>query len=136
MDDVRLPMVLGAMDDISQEGESSQDGDTPLDSMSSQVMILSQWSLCSICLIIIELKKLFTPEEVFGSWLTFMLGYLLQGQKAIYEKEARIVIDYSSLDEDLKEVVPIIWYWFLFLKAGFILFWNLSMWNYYDDLTN
>ena len=45
MDDVRLPMVSGAMDDISQEGESSQDGDTPLDSMSSQVMILCHWSL-------------------------------------------------------------------------------------------
>ena len=37
MDDIRLPMVSGAMDDISQEGESSQDGDTPMDSMSSQV---------------------------------------------------------------------------------------------------
>ena len=33
---------------------------------------------------------------------------IFQGQKAIYEREARIIIDYSSLDEDLKEVVLII----------------------------
>ena len=45
MDDIRLPMVSGAMDDISQEGESSQDGDTPMDSMSSQVMIRMGCSL-------------------------------------------------------------------------------------------
>ena len=39
MDDIRLPMVSGTMDDISQEADSSQDGDTPMDSMSSQVYI-------------------------------------------------------------------------------------------------
>lgn len=68
MDDIRLPMRMGTMDDISREDEPSSQpdsqstADTPLDSMSSQ------------------------------------------GQKAIYAKEAQIQIDYSSLDEDVKEV--------------------------------
>lgn len=70
MDDIRLPMKSGTMEDISREDEPSSqpDGgsqstaDTPLDSMSSQ------------------------------------------GQRAIYAKEAQIQIDYSSLDEDYKEV--------------------------------
>ena len=43
MDDIRLPMVSGTMDDISQEGDSSQDGDTPMDSMSSQVLYLRNY---------------------------------------------------------------------------------------------
>uniref|UniRef100_K1Q630 Structural maintenance of chromosomes protein n=1 Tax=Magallana gigas TaxID=29159 RepID=K1Q630_MAGGI len=68
MDDIRLPMRMGTMDDISREDEPSSQpdsqstADTPLDSMSSQ------------------------------------------GQKAIYAKEAQIQIDYSSLDEDVKEL--------------------------------
>ena len=41
MDDIRLPMVSGTMEDISQEGDSSQDGDTPMDSMSSQVPLFN-----------------------------------------------------------------------------------------------
>jgi structural maintenance of chromosome 1 len=63
MDDIRLPMVKGTMDDISQEGgggAASQDSE--VDSMSTQ------------------------------------------GQKAIYEREANIQIDYESLDEEMKEV--------------------------------
>lgn len=36
MDDVRLPMLRGTMDDISQEGEGVDSQDTPMDSMSSQ----------------------------------------------------------------------------------------------------
>ena len=30
--------------------------------------------------------------------------FFFQGQKAIYEREAKTIIDYSNLDEDLKEV--------------------------------
>ncbi len=37
MDDIRLPMMSGTMDDISEEGEGGSSQDTPLDSMSSQV---------------------------------------------------------------------------------------------------
>ena len=63
MEDIRLPMVRGTMDDISQEeGASSQADSEALDSMSSQ------------------------------------------GQKAIYEREAQITIDYERLDDDYKDV--------------------------------
>jgi structural maintenance of chromosome 1 len=66
MDDIRLPMVRGRMDDISQEEAVSSQPDasdsTPVDSMSSQ------------------------------------------GAKAIYEREANIVLDYSALDDDFKDV--------------------------------
>ncbi len=44
MDDIRLPMVNGTMDDISQasgQADDSSVGDTPIDSMSSQVIVLS-----------------------------------------------------------------------------------------------
>ncbi|XP_055958338.1 structural maintenance of chromosomes protein 1A [Patella vulgata] len=64
MDDIRLPMKRGHMDDITQENEPSShaDSETPVDSMSSQ------------------------------------------GAKAIYQKEAQIVIDYSSLTDDYKDL--------------------------------
>lgn len=66
MDDIRLPLVRGRMDDISQEGEASSQPDSSvgdnLDSMSSQ------------------------------------------GARAIYEKEARIKIDFDRLDEEYREV--------------------------------
>ena len=64
MDDIRLPMVSGSMDDISQaggDGSSQNDSDLP-DSMSTQ------------------------------------------GAKAIYEREARIAIDYEALDDGYKDV--------------------------------
>ena len=69
MDDIRLPMQRGSMEDISQEGETSSQVDpsnadsTPMqDSMSSQ------------------------------------------GAKAIYEREQQIMLDYSYLSEDYKDV--------------------------------
>ena len=63
MDDIRLPMVNGSMDDISQEGAGGRDSqESEMDSMSTQ------------------------------------------GQKAIYEKEANIQIDYENLDDDMKDV--------------------------------
>ena len=52
MDDIRLPMVSGTMDDISQEGDSSQDGDTPMDSMSSQVLYLKKNIIILRCLVL------------------------------------------------------------------------------------
>ena len=65
MDDIRLPMQQGSMDDISQstggDGGSQNDSDLP-DSMSSQ------------------------------------------GARAIYEREARITIDYAALDDSYKDV--------------------------------
>lgn len=63
MDDIRLPMQQGSMDDISQVGDTSSQGDS----------------------------------ESVSSMNT-------QGAKAIYEREARITIDYESLDEAMKEV--------------------------------
>ena len=64
MDDIRLPMTQGSMEDITQEGESSQvpSSDLGVDSMSSQ------------------------------------------GARAIYEKEANIVIDYDQLSDDYRDV--------------------------------
>lgn len=62
MEDIKIPMHEGSMDDISQEA-SSQVENSDLDSMSTQ------------------------------------------GQRAIYEREARITIDYDMLDEDDKELV-------------------------------
>ena len=65
MDDIRLPMMRGSMEDISQEGDQSSQmeaSDTPADSLSTQ------------------------------------------GAKAIYEREARIRLDYDQLPDDHKEV--------------------------------
>ena len=63
MDDIRLPLQSGSMDDISQEGDrSSSQGSQGDDSMNTQ------------------------------------------GAKAIYEREARIAIDYEELDDDFKDV--------------------------------
>lgn len=66
MDDIRLPMLHGTMDDISQEeGVASQaDSSTTeaCDSMSSQ------------------------------------------GQRAIFEREAQISLNYARLDDDYKDV--------------------------------
>ncbi len=53
MDDIRLPMVNGTMDDISQasgQADDSSVGDTPIDSMSSQVIVFLvqlSWRLLS-----------------------------------------------------------------------------------------
>ena len=68
MDDIRLPMVHGTMEDISQDGDMSSQqessvGETPTDSMSSQ------------------------------------------GAKAIYEREARISVDYDQLGDEYKDVI-------------------------------
>jgi len=77
MEDIRLPMSHGDMDDITQDMDmsSQQDssvGDTPSDSMSTQ------------------------------------------GARAIYEKEARIAIDYDQLGEEYKDVsqvsTPVGWF--------------------------
>ncbi|BFZ10782.1 hypothetical protein BsWGS_13821 [Bradybaena similaris] len=59
MEDIRVPMTRGSIDDISQEGEGADSQETPQDS---------------------------------------------QGNKAIYEREAALEIDYSSLTEDYKEL--------------------------------
>ena len=96
MDDIRLPMVSGTMDDISQEGDSSQDGDTPMDSMSSQVLYLRNYYYFAV--------SSFFDVVVKPHCNTSLFRILFQGQKAIYEREARITIDYSNLDEELKEV--------------------------------
>ena len=72
MDDVRLPMTQGSMDDITQEGEASSQvasSDLGVDSMSSQ------------------------------------------GAKAIYEREARIVIDYEKLSDEYQDV-SLLMYWY------------------------
>ena len=75
MEDIRLPMTQGTMDDISQEGEGSQDTSSTGESMSSQ------------------------------------------GAKAIYEREAQIMLDYSALDDEYKEVGRVIHF---FLPEKFI----------------
>jgi len=63
MDDIRIPMRHGSMDDIAQDGEGPDGSqETPTDSMSSQ------------------------------------------GAKAIYEREAKLDIDYNMLSEDHKEL--------------------------------
>ncbi len=66
MEDIKLPMKHGSMEDISQEGDVSSQQESSvgegIDSMSSQ------------------------------------------GQKAIYEREARIVLNYDVLDDDYKDV--------------------------------
>ena len=63
MDDIRLPMRKGSMEDITQEdGQSSQQDSSELDSMSTQ------------------------------------------GAKKLYERESQIVIDYTKLDDDYKDV--------------------------------
>ena len=76
MEDIRVPMSRGTMEDISQEGEQSSqvdgsEGGAVTDSMSSQ------------------------------------------GAKRIYEREARIMVDYSNLDDDLKDVCLLTCYLFL-----------------------
>ena len=63
MDDIRLPMRKGTMEDITQEdGQSSQQDSSELDSMSTQ------------------------------------------GARKLYEREAHIIIDYSKLDDEDKDV--------------------------------
>ena len=65
MEDIRLPLTNGSMDEISEGGEASSQpdsGDTPVDSMSS-----------------------------FGA-------------RAIYEREARILVNYEQLNDDYKDV--------------------------------
>ena len=66
MEDIRVPMKQGTMEDISQEGEHS----SQVDSSMSEVDSMST-----------------------------------QGQRAIYEREARIVINYDNLDDDDKELI-------------------------------
>ena len=66
MDDIRLPLIQGSMDDVSQSADLS----------SSQSEALSEF-----------------PDSMSS-----------QGAKAIYEREARIRIDYAFLSEDYKDV--------------------------------
>jgi len=69
MEDIRLPLTHGSMDEISEGGEASSQpdsSDTPVDSMSSY------------------------------------------GARAIYEREARILINYDQLNDDYKDVRSLI----------------------------
>jgi structural maintenance of chromosome 1 len=71
MDDIRLPLARGNMQDIAQDADMSSQqessvGDTPSDSMSTQ------------------------------------------GAKAIYEREAKIMIDYEQLGDEYKDVGSIV----------------------------
>ncbi|XP_063405474.1 structural maintenance of chromosomes protein 1A-like [Mytilus trossulus] len=67
IDDIKLPLSKGTMDDISREDEPSSAVDPPSES---------------------------TPADSMSS----------QGAKTIYAKEAQITIDYSSVDDDLKDL--------------------------------
>lgn len=69
MDDIRLPLQQGSMDDVSQA-----DGSVDLSSSQSDAI-----------------------SELPDSMST-------QSAKAIYEREARIHIDYAFLNEDYKDV--------------------------------
>ena len=69
MDDIRLPLHQGSMDDVSQA-----DGSVDLSSSQSEAI-----------------------SELPDSMST-------QSAKLIYEREARIRIDYAFLNDDFKEV--------------------------------
>lgn len=71
MDNIRLPMRKGKMDDITQNEASSAIDGTQMDGTQSEMGLESMSS---------------------------------QGAKKIYEKEALIIIDYTGLDDDLKDV--------------------------------
>lgn len=71
MDNIRLPMRKGTMDDITQNEASSAIDGTQMDGTQSEL----------------------GPDSMSS-----------KGAKKIYEKEALIIIDYTKLDDDLKEV--------------------------------
>ncbi|KAH3819553.1 hypothetical protein DPMN_121292, partial [Dreissena polymorpha] len=71
MDNIRLPMRKGTMEDITQNEASSAIDGTQMDGTQSEL----------------------GPDSMSS-----------QGAKKIYEKEALIIIDYTKLDDDLKEL--------------------------------